>query len=493
MTPENRCVALYCRISKDRHGRMEGVDTQERWGREYAARTWPGVPIRVFKDNSLSAANDGPRPGYDALCDAIDAGQVAHVWVVEQSRLERREVGWFELAAAMDDAGIPLLHTNRDGIVAVRDEVAGIKAVLNAAEVRKMKKRVNERLAAIAEEGRPSGVTPFGFRRSADVDGKPTYAHVPEQADAIRFAAEKILAGWSLSNVASELRKRGLHGSKRRWTYDSEGRPVSSRPTEISQQTVRSMLTNHAVAGLRVHKGQVRKGVWEPILDPVTWEAVRSKLGSSRVVTRADGSSYNLTAVRRPGATARKYLLTGGLAVCGVCGAPLVASKRKRGGPTYLCNPVTGGRGCVGILADRLEQFVVDTMLEKLNTPDFLEGLKGDDESAARRDELVAALAAIDTDRQQMADLRGTGEISFEEYRQFLSGLSVREQRLRAELASVPVPVSIIDPARIAEAWSGLELGEKREALRMVIKRVTVHRARPGVQAFDPGRVTIDF
>jgi DNA invertase Pin-like site-specific DNA recombinase len=56
-------VAIYCRISIDREGRKEGVEAQERWGREYAAEHWPGTVVRVFVDNNLSAARDDRRPG----------------------------------------------------------------------------------------------------------------------------------------------------------------------------------------------------------------------------------------------------------------------------------------------------------------------------------------------------------------------------------------------------------------------------------------------
>ena len=43
-----RYAAVYCRISEDKLGRREGVDAQERWGRDYAANAWAGVPVRVF-------------------------------------------------------------------------------------------------------------------------------------------------------------------------------------------------------------------------------------------------------------------------------------------------------------------------------------------------------------------------------------------------------------------------------------------------------------
>lgn len=482
---------MYCRISKDKNGREEAVQLQEEWGRAYAAQTWPGEPIKVFADNNLSG-NDESRPGYLALCRAIERGEVAHLWAVEQSRFARNEQMWFGLEGRLIAAGVKEVHTGRTGVIQCGSVVGGILAVVYAAERRTMLQRLNENLEAKAADGRPTGSKPFGYKHGVNARGDRTYVVIPEQAAAIRFAAEKILTGWSLSNVAAELRRRGFVGARLR----------NKQPTPITHQTVKSMVTNHAVAGLRVRKGQVYQGAWEPILDMVTWEAVRSKLGAPRVVTRADGRAFTHTSLRRPGATARKYLLTGGLAVCGVCGAPLCAQvKRPRAGvpgkPYYQCMPntTTGGRGCVGILAEPLEQYVVDYFLGLLNDPAFVKGLTGD-EDAARRDKLVAALAALDEERNEMSTMVGTDGYTPAMFRNFLRRLSEREQRLRAELASVPVPVSIFDPARITEAWSELELGEKREALRMVIRRVTVHRARlrPSgrVGSFDPGRVTID-
>ena len=40
--PTSRYVALYLRLSPRPDGSYEGVDVQEWWGREYAAKTWPG-------------------------------------------------------------------------------------------------------------------------------------------------------------------------------------------------------------------------------------------------------------------------------------------------------------------------------------------------------------------------------------------------------------------------------------------------------------------
>lgn len=321
--------------------------------------------VVVYADAALSAAADDVwRPEFEKLRQAIRDGEVAHVWAAEQTRLQRREVGWFELAAELDAAGITEVHTDRDGVVRVRDEVAGIKAVLAASEVRKMRRRVNDRLADNAALGLPPGSKCFGYVLGVNDHGEKTYLMVPEQAEAIQWAAEKVLAGWSLSSVAAALRERGLHGphlvkvrdNAGQVVTDEHGQPVT-RPSTLTAGSVRSMLTMPTVAGHRVHRGvDVGKGNWEPILDEGTWQAVRAKLSAPREVTRQpnpDGSgpaTYPIGAAHS-GYSGRKYVLTGGLARCGVCDAALSGSvKQLKGGkrtkPYLLCHPTHGGKAC---------------------------------------------------------------------------------------------------------------------------------------------------
>ena len=151
-------VALYTRLSPKPSGGYEGVDDQIKWGTAYAAQAWPGEPIEVFADRGKSAGRDDvKRPDFDRLREWVVAGKLTHVWTVEQSRIARDEMTWFRFAAVLDAAGITEVHTNRDGIVRVGDEVAGIKAVINAAERRKMLKRQADTLAEKAVRGEPIG------------------------------------------------------------------------------------------------------------------------------------------------------------------------------------------------------------------------------------------------------------------------------------------------------------------------------------------------
>lgn len=472
-------VALYCRLSPRPDGSYEGVPLQERWGREYAANTWPGVPVEVFADEGISAANGDHRPRFEALREALGRGEVAQLWTVEQSRLERTEVGWFRLAAELDAAGITELHTNRDGRIKVQDEVAGIRAVIAAGEVRKLKRRVNDRLDELAAEGRPSGgAAGFGYRRGLDSTGAKTLIIHEGEAAVVRQAAERILAGWSLTRIGNDFAARGLTGV---------------RGGKFTAQTIRSFITAPAVAGLRVHRGQVvGRGVWEPILDEDTWRAVRNKLDAPRIVERSDGGTYHVRKVAARGA-GRRYLLTGGVAVCGVCEARMVATMKKvrrRVLPYYLCGVRFGGRGCVGIMGEELEAYVVAEMLDELDKPAFLDLLAAD-EHEARRDELNAALRKVEAKRRKLAKDWAADELTDEEWRTARADLDTRERQLRLDLAAVPPSIARVDPALIRAGWAAMNLDERRQLVSMFVEVVIVKRAVLGRRGFDKERVDI--
>lgn len=437
--------------------------------------------MEVFKDKGISAANGDHRPEFERFREWLAAGRIRHVWTVEQTRLERREVEWFRLAAELDAAGISELHTNRDGIVRVRDEVSGIKAVLAAGEVRKLKKRVADRLTENAANGTPPGSKPFGYAHGVNESGTKTYVIVPEQAEAIRQAAEWVLAGWSLANVAAELRKRGLRGA---------------HGGELDGRTVRSMVTAPTMAGYRVHQGRiVGRGNWPPILDEETWQACRLKLSQPRDVTQADGSVYSIAKAHKGNATGRRYLLTGGLAVCGVCDKPMVGSvkqlKKGRTKPYLLCHPNRGGKGCTGIMLPETDAYVVAELFTELDKPEFLDAIAAD-EHVLERSRITESLAGIELQRSDLAAMWAVpGELTTAEWQTARRALAEQEQALRQHLAEIPPPLVNVDIETARSAWPDMTLDEQREFVRLFVEKVTVKRAKPGTQGFDTNRVDV--
>jgi hypothetical protein len=401
----------------------------------------------------------------------------------------------------------------------VRDEIAGIKAVLAAGEVRKMKARVNARLADNAARGVAPGSLPFGYAHGLKGKDK-TYVIVAEQAAAIRWAAEKVLAGLSLSSVAAALRDgtwtapgppaplTGRHRVKLRdgdgaVITDEEGNPVT-RASQLRAGSVRNMITMPSVAGKRVVRGViVGDGNWPAILDENTWQACRAKLSAPRVVDRSNGGIYAVSPAHS-GYSGRKYMLTGGLARCGVCGGALSGSKKQlkggaaRGGRDVaylLCRAKDEDgkvRGCTGIMLEATEQHVLDRLWAELDKPEFLDRLTVD-EHAGRRDEITTTLEALDGRRAELGMLWGAGQLGSSEWAAARQALDGTERALRAELNAKPAPPVRVDIAEARSAWSSLDLGERREFVRVYVDRVTIGPAKPGTKGFDPGRVDVHF
>jgi hypothetical protein len=323
----------------------------------------------------------------------------------------------------------------------------------------------------------------------ADGSKVKTYAVEEREAAAIRQAAEWVLAGWSLSNIAAELQALGLsgvHGGK------------------LGPHSVRKFLTMPTVAGHRVHQGRiVGRGNWEPILDEQTWQACRLKLSQPRRVKRKDGFDYPITTAHRGNTTGRRYLLTGGLAVCGVCWAPLMASVRKfRNGekkPLYLCHPNKSrpngepAGACLGILGLELEQFVVNQLWAELDKPEFLHAV-ATDTYAGTRARIEADLEELDRQRGELArKWAQPGGLTDTEWDNARQGIAESERSLRVELTELPPPRVGIDIGAARAAWPDMTLDEKREFLRLFIRTVTVKRARPGTTGFNADRVDIDW
>jgi DNA invertase Pin-like site-specific DNA recombinase len=503
-------AALYCRISYDRNGRAEGVEAQERWGRAYAARHWPNLPVEVFVDNDISAADpDQVRPDFERLRQWVRDGRVAQLWGVEQYRIVRQPVEWFAFADELAAAGVEEVHTDRDGVIRVHDDVAGIKAVLGAGEVRRLKRRLKDKFSDEAARGLAPTVRCFGYRLAKTPEGHRTYEQVPEEADAIRWAADAFLSGWNDQMIAAEWRKRGLVGAHKVKVRDADtgevvldeaGQP-ETRTSVITGKTVRHALTNPAVAGLRSYHGEIAaQGNWEPIISEETRQQILARIGSVREVRTSDGKTYQVNpgATQVRGRTRRKYLLTGGIAICGVCEAPLAAAKRKSGtwtGAQYFCSKLLGGKGCVGVSAGALEDYARDSLIRELAKPAFMEAFASDPHGP-ERDRITAQLSGITTKRSDLAAAWASDALSMEEWQRARAGLDEREQALRMQLATVPPPPEQVDVSALLDPRIRdlLILGEWRAFFDRFVREVRVFRAKPPYKVVDiESRVSIEF
>lgn len=478
-------IALYVRISRDREGRAEGVDRQVENGTRYCEAHWPGVPIKVYSDNDLTAADPGTyRPEYARLLSDVRAGHVLQVVSADQDRLTRQPSEWEDLVVVLGSAGITETHGYRDGITPVAGSklVGRVKAAVAAEYVEGIKTKVNEKLKGLADEGRPSGARSYGYEHVIDDEGRKALAVIPEQATAARWMASAVLSGWRLSAIVEELEARGI-------------------PTRLGGRwqtwTVRQLLTSPTIAGLRVHQGDVlRKGNWEPILDEATWRQVCAVLTGPRIVER-NGEPY---VVRGQTRARRKYLLTGGPARCGKCGHHLSAQSKAGRTPEspriswYFCpSKKRGGCGGVGVGADPLEAHVRDELIAWLKTPEFAAALAADN-SAGERDRLTGRLAEIQARRTRLATRWARGELGDDEWDAARAELTADHDRCTAALAAVPPPTfERVDADELAADWEYMTLNERAALVARHIESVIVAPVGKGARGFRSERVTIRF
>jgi hypothetical protein len=120
--------------------------------------------------------------------------------------------------------------------------------------------------------------------------------------------------------------------------------------------TLRRLITSSRITGRRAYQGRITTGDWEPIITPKVQDQVIAAL-TERATTRTSSP--------------RRYLLTGGLLVCGLCGNDLSSQPGKAGKRGYVCRQGAGLPGCgrIRIAADPIETEVVDRVIARLASP----------------------------------------------------------------------------------------------------------------------------
>lgn len=324
-------AAIYCRISLADEGDFTKVEDQERICRDIAAqRGWKLAddigypePNGVFTDNSRSAwKRNVRRPGWEAMLAAVEAGTITAIVAYHGDRLARQPRDLEKLIDLAEGKGIRLASSLGDfNLDASQDRIfARVIAAFAEGESARTSERRKAQYERWRREGRTrpggTGGRPFGFEtdgithRPADRCALATRQEAGEP-DALREMAARILAGDSASSVAASLNARG-------WR--------TAAGSLFTHHSVRRLLSRARYAGLM--PDGISVAAWEPVIGRADWEAVNAILSA-----RAAGHSY--------ATNTRRYLLSG-IALCGVCGAPL----SKRAGQKAKDGPIVIGYSC---------------------------------------------------------------------------------------------------------------------------------------------------
>ena len=300
---------------------------------------------------------------------------------------------------------------------------------------------------------------PFGYEQ----DRKTIHA---DEAEIIRECARRFLAGESLRSLCVDLDARGVKTVK--------GRPWN--PTIL-----RNILHSGRISGQREHHGElVAKGEWPAIISASETNRIRAIL--------SDPS-------RRTNHSARRYLLKR-LLRCGLCGETLVSRPTQDGTRRYICakGPQYSGCGHLYIVAEPLEELVVEGVLFRLDSPELPLRLCTAQAETPRPREWQQEADSAARQSEELAQAYGTQEITLAEWLAARRPIERRLTTARRKLARISgnalLGEHVGQGASLREKWSQLNLTRQQAIVAAVVDHLVIGPGRRGLNRFDPTRVT---
>jgi DNA invertase Pin-like site-specific DNA recombinase len=453
-------AGIYARISSDPDGTRLGVQRQIDDCEALAERLGWTVTDQYI-DNDVSAWSGKKRPQYQRMLDDIKNGVIDGIVVWHPDRLHRHPKELEELIDLVEGVGNIRIETVTAGDFDLSTSAGRSIARIVGAIARKDSDdnslRGKRKAAELAAAGKVAGggSRPFGYESDQ-------IALIPTEAAVIREMAQRVLAGDSLRSVAADLNGRGIR---------------TSLGNEWKSGGVKKVLMSARISGRRERAGEFYEAVWDGIITPEQSDRLRRKL-----------SARNRSTGRPP----RRYLLTGGLLRCGRCGTAMKARPSTRG-RRYVCpgDPGLGGCGRRSATAEPLEQFVVEAVLYRLDSPELAAALKDSRAQQAEVGELHDQVAADQGMLDDLAADYANKVISRSEWMAARDPIKHRIDQGRRRLDRIS-PTSAIDDYAgntdlLRSAWSDLPLSRQQAIVKVLVDHLVVNPAVPG-RGFDPQR-----
>ena len=503
-----RRIATYARVSSDEQRDRHTVRNQ-RAALSRRLSSEPGVFVfRHYEDDGVSGTIPfEDRPAGRALARDARVGRFSQVWVVRSDRLGRDAFELLRIWRVFESIGISLRATDEN----IDDPFYfDIHAVIAANERRKFLERSAEGMNRAAKEGRyTGGIVPLGYSVSGDrgarrlvPDDSPMWAGL-SAADIVRRIYHHLASdGWTCPHIASEFNSLGIPTSYRR-----DGRGVRGRRTQGLWRSghIRNLVVNPVYKGLlqygrrssRPNGRSVISASVPPLVSDDVWNAAIATLKRNRALPRNSRHAYLLRSLIR----------------CGVCGLAFCGTWTR--GPRYRCNGSMAHRGqfagkCIGasIKGEKLEDVVWSDVSRFLTDPqvlvDELLAESNDIESRAvaeaERASLIDARDAAQLRRKRAIDLYTRAKLSDDEFDAIAAEVEQELRVLDDRLDDLESDEDFADDAVsedvLAEIRERLEAdlsdAERREIVRLLVRRITVHTTLPD-RGRKQVRVVIDY
>ncbi len=464
MTTQTRTcnVGIYVRISDDRDGTQTATKRQLEDCRRFAAsKGWHVAD--VFEDVDTSAyQRTSKRPEFERMMGALREGAIDGVLVWKIDRLSRRQRDLVRVDEQCEESGgfIATVSEQLD----TRQPAGRFVAELLVSQARMESANTSLRVAraheSMAKNGQPvlGGTRAFGYNKDRS-------EIIPEEAELIREAARRVMAGEGLRGVCMDWQARGV---------------VTPTGKVWKQPPLRRLLMSATISGQRDYQGSLTPGIWPAIVTPAETAQLRRILSDP--------------ARRRNKGNARSYLLSGGLLRCGRCGEPLVARPRQDGVRRYVCARQPGLANCgkMARLAEPVEDVVTEAVFQALEGADLAAYIRRDDREADAA--LWDAVAADEAALEDLArDYYAEKAISRPEFFAARDVLEERLERNRAAMArssrSDVLNVVIGSGIDLRKMWTERSLDWRRAVIAAIIDHVVIEPAVRGRSAFDASLV----
>lgn len=443
-------VAIYTRVSEEDFEQPASTKRQERACRRFAeSRGWEVAGI--WEDVGVSAYERRVRRhAFEHLLTVVAGRRVDGVVVWKLDRLVRRVIDFERFWSRCDRAGVFLVSATEPIDSTTEMGLAVIRILVTFANVESAS--IGLRIRSRMEEKARAGTAlcrgrEFGFNESwTEV--------IADEAQLIREAAQRFLAGESVEAIAADWRARKL---------------PCSRGGEWTRHKLRRVLASPRTEGHNTFLGEVvKRDCFPAILDPLTAARIRAQL-------------FDSNSTRHP---SHRFLLSGGLLRCSVCGGRLHGvtqrGSRRRSGYVYEAR----GYRCdgnktkyhVSINADFLEALIVSATLDRLETRCKVHPTLSVPPNAPER--LAEAYERHATALRTLAhDYYVERQLTREEWESAKEGL---ERRLR-DVKKHYEPQGYLPAAggqkqlkRLILAWDTLELFHRRDVIASELECATI-------------------
>lgn len=448
-------AAIYARISKDREGAGLGVERQINDCKALCERNGWDI-AHVITDNDISAYSGKPRPGYNQLLQLIADRHIDVVVVWHADRLHRRNS---ELERYIDVSGNDVAtHTVKAGTLDLATPAGrAIARTLGAwasYEVETAQSRTKSAKEQAAVKGKYGGGRKW-YGYALDVDGKWRGPNRIDDAEAsmLHEARKRYVQGESMTSICRDL-------------------GITMRP-----ENMRRLLLNPHYAGKLTYNGVEYPGDWPPIFTP----AEHAEL----LAARESAARMKYWALNPSGA--RSYLVTGFLA-CAYCKQPMIGGGRQHK-DTFVRRYRCQTKGCYRVfrLADPLETYITEQLLDALDTPQLgkllqpasdenkvAEIVDAKQEHVNKLDRLIDAYQDGLLDKQQFSTRKAA----------ITADIQATERALQREVAQL-TKLHINVGERLSTWWETATLIQRRQLLGLCIARIECYSTAVSMKKKD--------